>query len=406
MENTIEKNTSEAVNTQEESSIEYKSGGFNRWGVNVETDSRSSRHSSIIMNDDSQADLETVKETLADLVETAPVREEAAPLPTDAPSQVDEDNNDEEGTSENFAYYVAKQMIKEGALPNYDDVDEDITFEDIYEGYKEAASEQITSEILNNVQNQLKSSGVTDENIVLLQAIENGVPLDELYEVNRYQKYSSLDESTDEGKKLEVIKEWYKSRNLSDKEIRRNLDAIEISDEIDSEFNDAKQFFAETLDKYHEVQKQYAAQEMQQRRAIQQMNEQILYKAINQGVLANEKLTSEQSRQLQRDIYEKNISYNIDGNNVYLSPFEEFLYKINNDFEFQLLNFKNFKWRGKEVELMKVQAKDEAERDYLEAFKKAQIKSASKGSIKRKNETVKDGMTVYTNETGGRTFEF
>lgn len=406
MENTIEKTRNEEVVTQDDSSIEYKSGGFNRWGVNVETDSRSSRHSSLLLDteeetsSDDNNEQNNVDSESDSIVESAPVYQ------PNSEAEVDETSNDDEDQSENFAYYVAKQMIKEGALPNFDDVEKDVTFEDIYESYKEATSEQVVTEVMSNVEATLKSAGVTQENIVLLQAIENGVPLDELYEVSRYQKYSSLDESSDEEKKLEVIKEWYKSRNLSEKEIRRNLDAIEISDEVDSEFNDAKEFFSETIGKYHEAQRQIALQEMEQRKAMQRANEQVLFNAVNQGILAGERLSSDQSKQLYKDIYEKSIPYDVNGNQVYLSPFEEFLYKINNDFEFQLLNFKNFRWRGKEMDIFKAKASEEAERDYLEAFKNAQLKSSSKGSIKKKNQVTKDGVTVYTNETGGRTFEF
>lgn len=396
----------------QEDSIEYKSGGFNRWGVNVENDSRSSRHSSIF--NDFKESGESSENTEEDNLTPASAGELASTTFSEnipKTTQVEETTSvesepSEEESSDNFAYYVAKQMIEEGALPNFDDVDKDITFEDIYESYKETASELVMRDVMEKVQASLNTAGVTEENIVLLQAIQNGVPMDELYEVNKYQKYSSLDDYAEEDKKLEVIKEWYKSRNLSEKEIRRNLDAIELSDEIDSEFSDAKKFFADTIDNYSKAQRQIAMQEMESRKAIQQMNEQILYNAVNQGVLAGEKLTKEQSKQIYKDIYEKSRVYNVDGEKVYLSPFEEYLYRINNDFEFQLLNYKNFAWRGSEIDVLRARAEEETEKDYLEAFKKAQLKSSSKASIKKNTQTQKDGYTVYTNETGGRTFEF
>lgn len=407
-----ESNVDVSQNNQEDS-IEYKSGGFNRWGVNVETDSRSSRHSSVFNEAENVEELssqEPISPALAGEIASSTAVENT-PLKNNQLIENDSEYNeseevDGENSENNFAYYVAKQMIEEGALPSYDDVDKDITFEDLYESYKENASELVMSEVMNEVQTSLKNAGITEENIVLLQAIQNGVPMDELYEVNKYQKYSSLDEDSEEEKKLEVIKEWYKSRNLSEKEIRRNLDAIELSDEIDTEFNDAKNFFSQTLEEYSKAQRQIAIQEMEQRRAIQKMNEQVLYNAVTNGVLAGEKLSKDQSKQIYNDIYQKSIAYNVNGENVYLSPFEEFIYKINNDFEFQLLNYKNFKWRGKEMEILKTQAEAEAENDYLEAFKKAQLKSASKASIKKSKPSSKDGFTVYTNETGGRTFEF
>lgn len=411
--NAQEKETNvDVAQVVQEDSIEYKSGGFNRWGVNVENDSRSSRHSSIFNEfKDSEelsenTDGSNIDPISAGALASSTFSEETPKTYEEDQSSTEDSDQQGEETVDNFAYYVAKQMIEEGALPNFDDVDEDITFEDIYETYKETASELVMKDVMNKVQTSLQTAGVTEENIVLLQAIQNGVPMDELYEVNKYQKYSILDEEAEEDKKLEVIKEWYKSRNLSEKEIRRNLDAIELSDEIDSEFSDAKRFFAETIENYSRAQRQIALEEMEKRKAIQQMNEQILYNAVNQGVLAGEKLTKEQSKQIYKDIYEKSKVYNVDGQKVYLSPFEEYLYRINNDFEFQLLNYKNFAWRGSEIDILKARAEEETEKDYLEAFKKAQLKSSSKSSIKKNTQSKKDGFTVYTNETGGRTFEF
>jgi hypothetical protein len=413
----VKEESTDLNQTTQEDSIEYKSGGFNRWGVNVENDSRISRHSSVY-NDfkDLEEPKNSAEEEVLNPVSAGELASSVKPEDTsnytensvevESNDAHQEDSSESEDTVDNFAYYVAKQMIEEGALPNFDDVDKDITFEDIYETYKESASEIVMSEVMSKVDSSLKSAGVTEENIVLLQAIQNGVPLDELYEVNKYQKYSSLDEDTDDDKKLEVIKEWYKSRNLSEKEIKRNLEAIELSDEIGSEFNDAKNFFSDTIQRYAEAQKQIAIQEMQQRMAIQQMNEQILYNAVNQGILSGEKLTKEQSRQIYNDIYEKSRVYDVNGGKVYLSPFEEYLYKLNNDFEFQLLNYKNFRWRNNEIDILKAKAEEETEKDYLEAFKKSQIKSASKSSLKRNTSSNKDGFNVYKNETGGRTFEF
>lgn len=403
MESTIveqQKNVDTAQEVIEDSSIEYKSGGFNRWGVNVESDSRSNRTSQFIDEALIESDSNDQSEE-----EVAPSTNQS--VPSNSNEEVDsESTSTDEPAVDNFAYYVAKQMIEEGALPPFEQVDEDITFEDIYENYKAVAQEQVKSQVLSEIQTTLASAGVTDENIVLLQAIQNGVPLDELYEVDKYQKYAGLDEEASEDRKLEVIKDWYRSRNLSEREIARNLDAIEMSDEIDTEFNDAKNFFSKTIEEYHNAQRQMALAELEQRKVIQQRNEQILNAAITQGLLAGEKLTSEQSRQIQSDIYERTKHYKIDNQDVYLSPFEEFLYLINNDFEFQLYNYKNYRFRNSQSEIMKQQAREEAEKDYLEAYKKAQGKSALKGSVKRKTVTTQDGLTGYINETGGRTFEF
>ena len=323
----LEKETSvETAQNNSEDSVEYRGGGFNKWGVNVENNSKSSRHSAFLDeepsgDDGSEPPINMDPGQIGQIASSITPTEESVEA-VSTPESNEEVTSSDEPQTENFAYYVAKQMIQEGALPNFDDVDEDITFEDIYENYKVVTEEKVKTQVLGEVQATLQSAGVTDENLVLLQAIQNGVPLDELYEVNKYQKYSQFDDSADSDLKLEVIKEWYKSRNLSEREINRNLEAIELSDEIDTEFDDAKNFFAQTLEEYHKAQRQIALQELEQRKAIQLRNADVLNKAVTQGVLANERLTSEQSQQLQRDIYERNKVYNIEGQQVPLSPFE------------------------------------------------------------------------------------
>src|SRR5690606_38580305 len=126
------------------------------------------------------------------------------------------------------------------------EIGKDISFGDIYENYKTKLEPKVKEQVLSEVQNHLTQAGITDENIIMLQAIQNGVPLDELYVVNRYKKYATVDANeVDTDKKTEVIREWYLTRQLSEKEIKRNLEAIEINDEIDGEFAEAQTFFNE-----------------------------------------------------------------------------------------------------------------------------------------------------------------
>ena len=45
----LEKETSvETAQNNSEDSVEYRGGGFNKWGVNVENNSKSSRHSAFL----------------------------------------------------------------------------------------------------------------------------------------------------------------------------------------------------------------------------------------------------------------------------------------------------------------------------------------------------------------------
>ena len=81
------------------------------------------------------------------------------------------------------------------------------------------------------------------------------------------------------------------------------------------------------------------------------------------------------------------------------------MYRLNNDLEFQLLQYKNFKYKGKEAEIIKEQVKEETEKDFLAAWKKSQNKSSSKSSIKR-GEQATGGTTTTRTSTGGFNMEF
>ena len=286
-----------------------------------------------------------------------------------------------------------------------EDIGADISFGDIYENYKTSLEPRVKEQVLADVQNHLTQAGITDDNIIMLQAIQNGVPLDELYVVNRYKKYSTVDpDEVDSSKKTEVIKEWYVSRNLSEKEIKRNLEAIEVNDEVDTEFEEARAFFGETVKNYEAQQREISLENLRQNQAIQQRNQQIVDKAIKMGDIYGEKITSIQSKEIEADIFQKSIAIQGPEGPIPVSPFEEFMYKLNNDLEFQLLQYKIHKYRGKEEQIIKEKVAEETEKDFLNAWKKQQSKSASKSSLKR-NETTDSGGTVSRTTSGGFRFE-
>lgn len=386
-------------NQIEDSTFEYKSGGVNPWGVDFVEQSGSSgyiqRNAPINEPDveNTVEDTEVSNEIIVDSDNSSDSNYQSSAALVDS--------DDEE--IDNFAYFTAKKLKDEGILP-VEDIEKDVTFDDIYNAYRYTTEERIKMEVLNEVQNSLSTAGIKEENLILLQAIENGVDPDELNIVNRFQKYSRVDSAElEEDKKLNIIKEMYQLRNLSEKEINRNLDAIQVNDEVDDEFIQAQEFFKGAVNEFEQEQKYIAQQRLLEQQAIQEHNNQILDRAIRLGQLGDDKLTSEQSKELERAILDRNLVVDMGGQQYRMTPFEEFLFRMNNDFEFQLLNFKNHMYRGREVEILKQKAIEETDKDYWAAFKKAQSKSAQKGSIKRKES--KDSSS-YINETGGRVFEF
>jgi hypothetical protein len=381
-------------NQEKEPTFEFKTVGSNQWGVDFVEDGRTNT-STIVPEETRQ---------VIDIQPPTPVQDNY-----EDEEYEDEEYEDDEGYKEdekvvdNFAYYTAKKLKDEGILP-VDEIDETVTFDDIYNAYRYTAEERVKNEVLSEVQRSLEAAGLKDDNIVLLQAIENGVPIDELNVVSRLQKYSTVDvNDVDDNSKLSIIKEMYSLRDMTDREIERNISAIQSNDEVDDEFRTAQDFFKGAVDLFNQEQSEISRHRLEAEKSYQQRNLEILSKAIKYGDIAGERITSEQSREIERDIFERKPFATEDGRQFMLSPFEEYIWRLNNDFEFQLLNFKNFKFRGKEVEIMKQRAMEEADKDYWSAFKKAQSKSIQKGSIKKEQNKGKD---FYINESGGRTYEF
>jgi len=393
--------------TTEESTVEFKPGGYNKWDPSSKPEQLKPQLNPLF--GDFQDEPEDEPENGSDEPEN-----QDTPNSFDNPEGGTEDTPEgaedqpaaEEETEEidNPAYFIAKQLASEGVVA-LEDIGADISFGDIYENYKTSLEPRVKEQVLADVQNHLTQAGITDDNIIMLQAIQNGVPLDELYVVNRYKKYATVDpDEVDSSKKTEVIKEWYLSRNLSEKEIKRNLEAIEVNDEVDTEFEEARAFFGETVKNYEAQQREISLENLRQNQAIQQRNQQILDKAIKMGDIYGEKITSIQSKEIEADIFQKSIAIQGPEGPIPVSPFEEFMYKLNNDLEFQLLQYKIHKYRGKEEQIIKEKVAEETEKDFLNAWKKQQSKSASKSSLKR-NETTDSGGTVSRTTSGGFRFE-
>ena len=235
----------------------------------------------------------------------------------------------------------------------------------------------------------------------MLQAIQNGIPVDELYVVSRYDKFGSLTEDDDVDKKMEVIREWYSLRDLSQREIDRNLNAIELDDEVDVEFEQARTFFKTTVDNFKEEQKNISLQQLQLEHQARQQNQAILDNAIKMGRIGNETLSSEQSKQLSNDIYKKTEVLQMGNENINVSPFEKFLYEINNSLEFQLQQYKNYKYKDSTQAGLAKKVEEETTRDFVKAWQDQQKKTTSKTSIKRGASDTREGRT----QTGGIRYE-
>lgn len=301
---------------------------------------------------------------------------------------------------DNPIYFIAKQAMADGYLPNNLEIPKDASIDYIYTKYKETVQPTIEQKIFEEVEGNLKKLGINENNISLLRAIENGGSVEDISEVSKYNKYANMDTySTEESDKLKVIKEWYNNRGLTDKEQRRNLDAIEIDDEIDSEFEDAKNFFKGIVSKYNEEQELIYSQKQAAEEAAQQRNLEIVNNLATNGKIGEEILSKEDAALLVKSLYDKS-SFTFNNTQYELSPYEQFFIALNNDFEFGLKIFKDFLLSDRKKETIKKQIRQEVEEDWLSAYKKAQSLSSSTTSYMRKNTNNNSVNTKPTN-TGG-----
>lgn len=313
---------------------------------------------------------------------------------------------------ENPVFFLTRQAIADGLieLDEGEDIPEDVDLGFVYNKYVESIRPKAEQAIYEEVNQRLQSAGIKDEHLPLLQAIENGVPVDDLYVVSRYQKYANVSpDDLESGKKIDIIREWYTERGLTDKEIKRQLEAIDINDEVDSELQEAQQFFAQTVQGFAEQQRQIAIQEQRAAEDLQKRNLQIVNQVIETKEVLGDKFTDTQVKELKNYIFQRDRYMNVNGQQVPASAYEEFIYRINNDLAYALRAFKRDTFREKDLEVMKEVAEEEANKDFINAYKKVQNKNSSKTSLKRDDSVdAKDqyGRTIRKTSTGGTIMEF
>lgn len=301
-------------------------------------------------------------------------------------SDENDGDDDEEVPSENIHAVITAKKLKEEGWLNVEELPEDIDYPQIYELFKDSARERLLQEVQTEVEQQLASAGINEQNLSILSALENGVPLDEVSQVSRFKKYITLkSDDQPEDKKMAVIRERYMSIGLKEKDLERQLTAIEQSGEIDEAFEESQQFFKGVVSEFDKSQILMAQQLRERDLEIKRKNQEILDKAVRQGELGNQKLTAEEQKDLHKSIIDRSVVREVDGTKYSFSPFEEFLYLMNNDFEFQLLQFKNYKFKNKADVMDKVKRAEVANKDDWDAVRKAQEADKQKRSLKRGN---------------------
>jgi len=358
----------------------------NSWGLNV---------SSQDTNLDNKNDVEVIgvdpneDEQLSETDATSDFKRDEIDTDLTEPGDIedDSDNNDDTTIDENFIKSLANQVKSEGYLPeDFEFKDgENVSLHSIKEAFIQRNRESIKSEIYKEVGIELQNAGINESNISTLRALENNVPLDEIYLVDKYRKLSTLKEDTDKDSKLKSVKEMYTARNLDEDEIDNLVSELEIDDDkLNSAFEKSTNYFLNAINNFDSEQVRLESERVNKLMAIRKENETILDKAINKGELYNEKLSPTEMSGIKSAINNKDTTIVHEGKEYKVGAFEEHLYKFNNSFEYQLYLFKLQRFKDLQKDKIKKEINDENNKDFLSSYERA-IKKQTK-SIKKKEE--------------------
>jgi hypothetical protein len=294
----------------------------------------------------------------------------------------------------NVSFFLADALRQKGIL-NLDNVPENITEEEVVQLYAQSHEERIQQTILDSLQQR----GITEKNLQMAMAIENGYSPDFLLEQNRYKAFADLksQEEVSRDVKESVVSQWLQSRDLFEDEIKERKDTYELNDEIfETDYNRAISYFDA---QYKEFEKQNELATIQRERAvleIQKKNRDLLQSVETKGEISGEKMTATQLEDFKRALRLQEEIVEIGGQPYKASKFDKFIHDIQNNFETQLLAFKLVMFRDMDRKMIEQEAEGKAEESL---FKGITSRLTKNGKL------TAPASTVRKSADGTRTFE-
>lgn len=295
----------------------------------------------------------------------------------------------------NVSFFMADALRQKGIL-NLDNVPEDITEEQVVELYTYAHEERIQNQIFSTLQQR----GITERNLEMAMAIENGYSPDFLLEQNRYKAFSNLKDQEDVSRdvKESVVNQWLQSRDLFEDEITERKDTYTLNDEVfETDYNRAVNYF-DTKSKEFDQQNRLATIERELTiLETQKKNRDLLTQVETKGEIAGEKMTAAQLEDFRRGLRMQEEIVEINGQAYKASKFDKFINDIQNNFETQLLAFKLLMFRDMDKKIIEQAAEGRAEESL---FKNLTTKMTKQG-VKLPSQV----STTRKSSDGTRTFE-
>ena len=299
--------------------------------------------------------------------------------------EVEEVKKEEETPEEfNALFFLAKQLQEDGVLPESFEINESITYADIYSEFRDNIESPLTESVKEEVYAALREQGINEHDLSMAKALRAGISPNLLYEAGRYEYYSSIDlkETADEVKKQLIEKMWV-DKNYGAREIERLKDAIEIDESLDEDAQTAQEYFAAKYAEFEKNSKKSQAQQEQFRAELAADQKRKVRNIFSSKILLGDKLTDNQVKVLEKSWTEATEVAEVQGQNYKVTSFQKFLLEFNNDVETQLFAFKKYMFRGRDEEELQQVSKSEVEEELMRTLKAVTLKDTV--SVNNKN---------------------
>lgn len=232
----------------------------------------------------------------------------------------------------------ASDIFKEDGyeLFSEEELEGDITILDVGSKYKERLREDLTPIVQQEILEDFERKGYNEETLQYAKLIQSGVDVNLVSDINRYDVLSKLKDDIAEDTKLKVIKEDLIEKGTSERNIARIMEGIEVNETLDEDFKDARQSFKKRRDELFETKTREAQEAEQHQEKLRQDNLKRVEKILTSGEVKSTKLDKSQVGTLRKSLFEKTVDFKHENKVHKITPFQEFLYNLNNDVEFQL----------------------------------------------------------------------
>lgn len=319
----------------------------------------------------------------------------------DIPSGEQDSTDESEEGEVNLTYFMANALKERGVI-DVEELPEDLTEEELLQIYANSHEERIRAAEEQKLLATLEQRGITEQNLTMAMAIQNGYSPDMLLEQNRYKAFADLrgQDTVDRSVKEQVIREYLRTRDFFDDEIERRMEDLELDDDLfEKDFERATEKFAGLYEDFRRDNEYMTQQREAQILEKQRHNQQLLENIRSTGQISGEKFTRTQLEDFERGLFYQDQVVEVNGQPYRASKFDKFILEFQNNFETQLLAFKLMEFRNMDKQIITQEAQAKAEESLFKELKNRLEKQSNKPLPKTTIKKSVDGRTFQVSKT-------